>query len=150
MEKPGGNAFYFVSLNRKTVFFKLQDIFPECFVHRDQSPNVEPMLCLSGTCPENHNCMETLAKRIFVLFQEVLPAAQLIILYYRKRNLNGIGGSLFWRDMRAPRNISINPWGWESAKRRSLVYQFKPGPYFYLTGSAPPPEETSDEAVKMP
>lgn len=149
MEKPGGPV-YFVSLNKKTIFFKLQDVFPECFVHREQSPNVEPMLCLQGTCPVNHNCMETLAKRIYVLFQEILPAGQLIVLYYRKRNFDGIGGSLFWRDMREPRNITINPWGWESAKRRSLIYKFEPGPHFYLTGSAAPPEETSDDVVKMP
>jgi hypothetical protein len=149
MSEPGG-AFYFVSLNKKTIFFKLQDIFPECFVHRERVPNVDPMLCLQGECPVNHNCMETLAKRIFVLFKEILPAAQLIVLYYKKRIVEGMGGSLFWRDMREPRNISINPWGWESAKKRSLIYKFEPGPYFYLTGSAPPPEEISDESVKMP
>lgn len=149
MEKPGGPV-YFVSLNKKTIFFKLQDVFPECFVHREQSPNVEPMLCLQGDCPVNHNCMETLAKRVYVLFQEILPAGQLIILYYRKRNFDGIGGSLFWRDMREPRNITINPWGWESAKNRSLIYKFEPGPHFYLTGSAAPPEETSDDVVKTP
>ena len=149
MEKPGG-PIYFVSLNQKTIFFKLQDIFPECYVNRDQSPNVEPMLCLSGVCPTNRNCMETLAKRVFVLFKEVLPTAQLIILYYRKRNLPGIGGSVFWRNMREPRNITINPWGWKSVKSRSKIFKFEPGPQFYLTGSAPPPKETSDTLVKMP
>jgi len=149
MEKPGG-PIYFVSLNSKTIFFKLQDIFPECYFHREQSPNVEPMLCLQGSCPTNHNCMETLAKRIFILFQEVLPAAKLIILYYRNKNINRIGGSLFWRDMREPSNISINPWGWESAKNRSIIYKFEPGPQFFITGSAPSPKEISDDVVKMP
>lgn len=149
MEKPGG-PIYFVAANKKTILFKLQDIFPECFVHRDHSPNVEPMLCLQGGCPVNRNCMETLAKRVFILFQEILPAAQLIVLYYRKRNVRGIGGSLFWRDMREPHNISINPWGWESLKRRSLIYKFEPGPQFFLTGSASSPEKISDAPVKMP
>jgi len=146
MEWPGGSNrppwFYFVLFCKKTAFFKLEDIFPECFFNRDQHPQAEPMLCMSSdSCPGNKNCMETLAKRVWTLFADVLPEVKLIILYYRKRNLPGIGGTLFWRSMKEPRNLTINPSAWARVKSRGFVYQLGPSPSFWLTGRTAPPEE---------
>ena len=39
----------------------------------------------------------------------------------------------------------MNPSAWEMIKERGLIFEFRPGPYFFLTGSAPAPEEKSDE-----
>lgn len=144
MISPGGNnkPIFFLTFCERTAFFKLEDIFPECFFHRKNN-YTEPMYCMTGDCPVNHNCMEALSKRVFVLFQEILPQAKLMVLYYRKRNTpSSIGGTLFWRDMSEPRNITINPYGWARIKQRGNVYQFHPPTSFFITGRAATPEET--------
>lgn len=141
---PGGTnkPIFFLTFCEQTAFFKLEDIFPECFFHRKDN-QVEPMFCMQGNCPVNKNCMQALSQRVYVLFEEVLPRADLLILYYRKRNLpHSIGGTLFWRDMREPRNITINPYGWTNIKRRGQVYQFHPPVSFFITGRAEMPQET--------
>ena len=148
-DRPGGSIL-FLTFCDKTVFIKLQDVFPECFLYREEMPRAEPLMCLSSTCPGNHACMETLAKRVFVLFREVMPYAHLIVLYYRRRNTNSLGAGLFWSDMREPRDITMNPFAWEMIKARGLVYEFHPGPNFFLTGQAPPPENVNSTSLDPP
>ena len=140
---PGGTPIYFLTFCEQTAFFKLQDIFPECFFHREGTP-IEPMFCMTGDCPVNHNCMEMLSKRVYVLFQEVLGNVELLIFYYRKRCApESIGATLFWRDMREPRNITVNPWAWQRIKARGVVFQFSPPPLFFVTGRTAAPQESS-------
>jgi hypothetical protein len=88
--------------------------------------------------------METLAKRIFVLFQEVIPQADLIILYYRKQCSSGLGAGLFWKDMSEPRYIIMNPSAWDMIKQRGYVFEFHAGSSFYLSGLASEPEMKLD------
>lgn len=146
--RPGG-SIYFVLFCGKTAFFKLQDLFPECFLHREKVPLAEPMTCiLNDSCPVNHNCMETLAKRIFVMFEEVLPAAKMIVLYYKKRNIPGLGGTIFWRSMKEPRVITMNPFAWNRVKQRGEVYEFTPSPSFFLTGNTKSPKFIEKELAK--
>lgn len=141
IHQPGSSTIRFVKFWTKTAFFKLKDIYPECFLYRKETPQVEPMLCVQNDgCPVNKNCMHTVAKRLHALFEEVLPDVEMIILYYKKRNIMGIGGTVFWRDFIEPRNITINPYSWVNVKTRGIVYEFSPGPTFYLTGRAAPPE----------
>jgi len=142
-QRPGGSILFLIFCEH-TVFFKLDSIFPECYLHRDQMPRTDPLMCLYSNCPGNKNCMETLAKRIFVLFHEVITQADLIVLYYRKQTSDSLGAGLFWKDMREPRYITMNPSAWDLIKTRGLVFQFTPGPYFFLTGSAPPPKEETE------
>lgn len=147
--RPGGAPIYFVTFCEKTSFFKLQDIFPECFLNREHVPNVEPLVCVrDDTCPVNHNCMEALAKRVYILFEEVLPASKMIVLYFKKRNIPGIGGCIFWRTMSEPRVITINPFAWNKVKQRGTVYEFSPGPAFFLTGQAAEPQPTEEESAQ--
>lgn len=132
----------FVLFCQKTAFFKLDDVFKECSFYLEKAPHAEPLVCLQHDCHVGHSCMSTLAKRIHVLFQEIVTRSNLIVLYYKKRNVSGIGAALFWEDMREPRIITINPSAWRMIKRRGMIYQFDPAPDFYLTGgSAAPPEE---------
>jgi len=147
--RPGGAPIYFVTFCEKTSFFKLQDIFPECFLHREEVPQVEPLICVrNDSCPVNHNCMEALAKRIYILFKEVLPTSRMIVLYFKKRNIPGIGGCIFWRSMDEPRLITVNPFAWAKVKRRGTIYEFSPGPSFFLTGRTAPPEPTEEESAQ--
>jgi hypothetical protein len=141
---------HFLVFCEKTAFFRLKDIFGECFIYRDKSPLIEPVVCLheENSCYVGKSCMETLARRIFVIFEEVLPAVELIILYFRKRNLPGIGAALCWRDMREPRIITVNPYAWSRIKTRGTIFRFDPGPSFFLTGKAPSPELTDEKVAE--
>jgi hypothetical protein len=136
---------YFLVLNQKTAMFKLEDLFPECSLYREQSPRAEPLVCLAedNACTVGHNCMESLVRRLKLVFEELLPQAQLILLYFRKRNVPGLGAGVFWRDFREPRVFTVNPRAWERVKRRGVVFQFVPGESFFLTGKAPEPEPVS-------
>jgi hypothetical protein len=142
--RPGG-PIYFLTFYEKTVFFKLDSIFPECYLYREGSPRTDPLMCLHSTCPSNKNCMETLAKRVFVLFQEVLPQVHLLVLYFRKQSSVGLGAGVFWKNMAEPAAITMNPSAWDMIKERGLIFEFRPGPYFFLTGSSPAPEGRSNE-----
>jgi len=129
---------YFLLMSRKTSLFKLNEIFPECALYREQHPRIEPMVCLQETtaCTVGCNCMENLAKRLRVLFEEVLNGVDLVVLYFKKRNLHGMGGLVLWRDFREPRVITVNPTAWNKIKDRGWVYEFTPGPSFFLSGKA--------------
>lgn len=134
---------YFVVFSSKTSFFKLQDIFPECFFYRDQSPQIEPLICLRepNSCTVGKNCMDVLARRLHVLFEEVCLDADMIVLYYRKRNIEGLGAGVFDRAWENPRTITMNPSAWNMVKSRGNIYQFDPTQDFFLSGTAPPPEK---------
>ena len=133
------SIMYFLNLSDRTAFFKLQDIFPECFLNREKSPQAEPMTCLRDSCPTNHNCMETLAKRLNALF-DLLKGIDLFILYFKKRNITGLGAGVFWRDMREPRVITMNQGAWNRLKLRGAIYQFQPDPSFFLSGKSQAPD----------
>lgn len=129
---------YFLLMSRKTALFKFNDLFPECALYIEKHPQIEPTMCLRETaaCTVGHNCMETLAKRIKVLFEEVLDGVDLLILYFKKRNMPGMGAAVFWRDFREPRVITMNQGAWNKIKERGWVYQFTPGSSFFLSGQA--------------
>ena len=156
MEISTPQIMYFLVFSKKTAFFKLQDIFPECYFYRDDSPRVEPLICLreDNVCHVGHSCMETLARRLHMLFEEVFKpeddkeVVDLIILYYRKReNTDSIGAGIFWRDFSNLRVITVNRAGWEYVKVRGNIYQFNPSTTFFLTGKAAPPDEVAEEPV---
>lgn len=137
---------YFVSFSSKTSFFRLKDIYPECFFYRDDSPQIEPLVCLreDNACTVGKSCMEVLAKRLYVLFEEVCPQSDMILLYYKKRNFVGIGAGVFDRRFENPRTITMNPSAWELIKGRGIVYQFDPSRDFFLSGSMAPLEEVKN------
>jgi hypothetical protein len=138
------SILYFVVFSSKTAFFKLENIFPECFLYREQSPQIEPLICLreENSCTVGKNCMDVLAKRLYVLFGEVCLNADLIILYYKKRNILGLGAGVFDRQFQNPQTITMNPSAWNLVKSRGTIYQFDPSQDFFLSGIAPPPEKT--------
>jgi hypothetical protein len=112
---------------------------------------VEPLVCLAEdlACTTGHGCMEALVKRLKMLFEEFRPEPKLILLYYRKRNVPGLGAGVFWPNFREPRTITINPTAWERLKKRAAVYQFLPSEGFFLTGQAPEPTPAPASAVSV-
>jgi len=130
-----GNLRYFVVLSSKSAFFKFNDVFPECSLYQENTPRLEPLVCLrENVCHVGHGCMDTLVKRVQALFGELLPSVSVLVLYFRKRNLPGYGAGIFWRDLREPRVIIMNSYAWERVKIRGKVFQFTPNESFYLSG----------------
>jgi hypothetical protein len=131
------SLMYFVLFSNKTAFFKLQDIFPECFIYREDSPQLEPCICLrENVCHVNKNCMSTLAQRVYALFEEVCTQSDVILLYFKKRNFNCLGAAVFYRNMGSiePRTITMNPYAWKMIKSRGSIFQFDPSQDFFSTG----------------
>jgi len=152
--EPGGPSklMYFVIFSQRTAFLKLEDVLPECFYLRRESPQLEPLLCLleDNACHVNQNCMEKLVKRLHVLFEEVMHGIDLILLYYRQRAVvDSIGCGIFWRNLRDFKIATINRSAWAMIKNRGNVFQFQPATEFYLSGaaSAPPEEPESPEEI---
>jgi hypothetical protein len=155
MEIITPRTMYFLVFSKKTVFFKLQDLFPECSFYREGCPQVEPLVCLKeeNVCHVGCNCMETLARRLHMLFGEVFkpedgePSVDLIVLYFRKTpDGDSLGAGVFWRDFTNLRIITVNRAGWNYVKLRGNVFQFNPSDTFFLSGKAPPPTETTETA----
>lgn len=137
---------YFITFTEKTSFFKLKDIFPECFLYREHSPRISPLTCLQeeNSCHVGKNCMETLAKRLFVLFSEIIPKTRLILLYYALPNSKQSAGA-FFKDFRSPRIIKMNPYAWKRIKNRGNIFQFLPSSNFFISGITEPPTEISSK-----
>lgn len=138
---------YFVIFSKKTAFFKLKDIFPECFLYREKYPNIDPIICLTeeNVCHVGKNCMESLIKRLGLLFKEIVPTCKLVVLYF-KRNNGKIGGGVFFDNLEDFRIIqTMNPYAWEKIKGRGAVYQFVPHTEFFMSGQSSDLSETSRE-----
>ena len=140
---------YFVVFSTKTAFFKLEDIFPECFLYREPTSQIEPLMCLTedNACHVGQNCMDILAKRLMVLFKEVLQSTDLILLYFKKRGVYGMGTGIFWRDFKTPRVITVNPYAWRKIKATGQIFQFMPESEFFLSGKAKEPEPQDNNAA---
>ncbi len=133
---------YFLSLSNKydndhTAFFKFKDIMPECYFNREEYPRIEVATCIKdiGNCHVNHNCFEILFKRVKILFNEtVVPGTSLIVLYFRKFVVPGLGAVVFDRqfDKIEPRWITMNPSGWNKLKSYSDIYSFQATSEFFL------------------
>ena len=124
---------YFLTLAEKTAFFKLNDIFLECSLYREASPNIPPLICLrENSCTVGRNCMESLVPRIHKLFDILDRNIKLILLYYRYPNSERLGAGVFWKDLTEPRSIILNPHGWRLIKSRSEIFKFIPEKDFYF------------------
>jgi len=137
------SIMYFVVFSSKTAFFRLKDIFPECSLYIEDHPQIEPLVCLreDNACTVGHNCMGTLVRRLYVLFNEVCKEADVILLYYKLRNSNSLQAGVFDRELRFPRSVTMNPSAWELVKTRGIIYQFDPSSDFFLSGASAPPEK---------
>lgn len=115
---------YFLEIQKKTLLTKFVEVFPECeFLIQDQD-QLFPLRCLLGDCHRNSNCMETLVRRIKYIFDR-FEDAHLLVLYFKYRdNPKQLRAGVFWRDLREPRYIVVNPYAWEKLKEIGTVYEW--------------------------
>jgi hypothetical protein len=115
---------YILEVQKKTLFIKLKDLFPECEFQIKDVEQLYPLFCLSGPCHRNANCMGKLAVRVNYVFEK-WPEADLLMLYFSYRDRPGSQrAGIFWRDMREPRYITMNRTGWEKFKTMGVIYEW--------------------------
>lgn len=127
---------YILEVNNKTIFARLKDVYPECEVLINGSPQLYPLRCLADHCPKNANCMEKLVHRVKFLF-DTFPNAQLLVLYFAFPDRPGsIRCGIFWSDFSEPYFRTINRASWELFKKKGTVYEWEMPQSLFLTGRA--------------
>ena len=130
-------VFYFV-FQGKTAFMPLKYLYPECFVHIKDSPQLYPMKCFStDSCPPGANCGEILVKRVNYLFTEVFPSAEVLVSYYKYHDKpDSIRGAVFNKDLEPPTLSTLNPTAFRKFQREGVTYQwYPPDEYLFMGGS---------------
>lgn len=113
-----------LEVQHKTIFTKFNEVYKDCEILINGSPQLHPLFCLKANCPKNANCMNKLAHRIKYIFDN-FKLADLLVLYFKYPDRpNSIRAGIFWRDMREPRLITMNQSAWEKLKSMGIVYEF--------------------------
>jgi len=129
--------FYF-TFHKKTAFFPLKYIYPECFFHIKDSPQLIPIACfLSDSCPAGVNCGEILVKRVHYLFDNVVPESEMLLAYYKyKDRPKSIRCAVFTKDLDPPKLYTVNPFAFKKFQREGTTYSWvPPDEYTYMGGS---------------
>ena len=138
---------FLLEIREKTLFARVKDIFPECEVLINGSPQLYPLRCLVDHCPKNANCMEKLVHRVKYIF-DTFEKAELLILYFAYPDRPGsIRCGVFWKDFRPPYYRTINRTSWELFKKNGTVYSWQL-PDWLLLGHTKAPEE-SNQLVQL-
>lgn len=127
---------YLLEVNKKTIFARLKDVFPECEVLISDSPQLYPLRCLKDSCHKNANCMERLVHRVKYVFDN-FSDSKLLILYFAYPDRPGsIRYGVFWQDFREPYFGVMNRDSWELMKKHGIVYSWELPQSLFLTGRA--------------
>lgn len=116
---------YVLEVNKKTLFIKMKEVFPECeFLIRGE-PQLYPFICLrTEQCHRGLSCMPRLEPRIRYIFDQ-FSFAELLVLYFRYQDKpKSQRAGLFWKDGREPRCITMNPYAWEKFKTIGTTYEW--------------------------
>ncbi len=125
------NFFVFSS---KTAFMPVRFIYPECAIMLKEHPNAKPLQCLVDSCPISTSCMETVAKRVHMLFDTAFDSkVELCVAYYSHPSSPGsIWGIEFWRDFQEPKVSLLNRSFFGRCKRDGIIMQWTPNTEYYL------------------
>ncbi len=125
---------YFV-VNGKTLFIPLRYVYPECSKLIAQQPQMYPLRCLQDNgCSANMSCMDFLVPRVNYIFNEVNSAAEMMIAYYKynrqnpgeDENREALMGAIFYKDLREPYLMTLNPSGFRKMQRDGEVQTWVP------------------------
>ena len=114
-----------LEVNKKTLFVKFVDLYPECEFLIQDEPQLYPLICFNTSCHRNRNCMEKLVKRVKSIF-DAFPEANLVLAYYKYRDApTSIRAGVFWNDFSEPRIIRMNHSAWEKMKQLGTIYEWE-------------------------
>lgn len=122
---------YALVVSKKTLFIKLQDVYPECWQLILGEPQLHPLICLKGDCHRSANCMEKLANRVKYIFDQ-FSEAELLILYFKYPGYTNFMCGEFWKDMREPRFSVVNPGSWIKFKEIGEIFEWHLPDSFFL------------------
>lgn len=127
----------FFVFQRKNLFIPLRFVYGECFPLIADRPQLSPLQCLQTTCPVNAGCMDILAKRVNYLFTQVVPAAELLIAYFKYPDRpNSVRAGIFYRDLREPRVMTLNKAAFKKFQNEGIAYTWIPPDEYLLMGPA--------------
>jgi hypothetical protein len=116
---------YILEVNKRTLFAKFLEVYPECSFLIEDQPKLYPLICLESSCHRAQNCMNKLANRVKAIF-DAFPESQLLVLYFKYRDApNRLRAGIFWKDMREPYFRVLNPGAWDTFKRIGTVYEWE-------------------------
>lgn len=128
---------YFI-FQDKTMFIPLRFVYPECFFHIKDYPQLFPMKCfIEDACPAKANCADVLVNRVHYLFEKVAPNVDVIIAYFKYHDRpNSIRGAVFRRSLDPPTVSVLNPYAFRKFQREGTTYQWIPtNEYSFMGGS---------------
>lgn len=129
----------YFTVNDKTLFIPLRYVYPECSKLIAPHPQMYPLKCLTEDgCPANMQCMDYLAKRVFYLFAEVVPTAEMLIAYYKHPDRpQSLRGAVFHRGNNIEPYVQLlNPYGFRKFQREGSVFQWTPTDSYVNIGAA--------------
>lgn len=130
------NTLFFFVFQGKSIFMPLRYLYPECFSLIEKQDQLYPLLCLKSDCPANKGCADILAKRVHYIFNQVVPAGELLIAYYRYRDRpNSIRGGIFTKDMKEPYVSVLNPWAFRKFQKEGVSYAWAASQEYWTLGS---------------
>lgn len=130
-------------LKEKSLFIKIDYVFPECKFLIKGADQLYPFRCFVDSCPRNSNCMGRLVPRLQFLFDQ-FPVVQIIYLYFAYPDKPGSTRSgVFWRDFREPEYILFNRAYWNKVKKESEVFEMVLPDYLFLG-------EKKKEIIELP
>ena len=116
---------FILEVNKKSLFTKFENVYPECTFLIDDEPNLHPLICLRGPCHRQANCMTKLAHRVKAMF-DAFPEAELLMLYFKYRDLpNKVRAGVFHSDLREPRYINFNLSAWKKLKEDGTIFEWE-------------------------
>ena len=130
-------VFYF-SFQEKSVFVPLKFIYPECFFHIKDHPQLYPMKCfMEDACPPTANCGEVLVRRVHYFFENVVPDAEILVAYFKYRDRpKSLRGAVFNRNLDPPTLSILNPFAFRKFQKEGTTYQWYPtDEYLFMGGS---------------
>jgi hypothetical protein len=111
----------------RSVLLPLRYVYPECSKLIEPHPQMYPLKCLRNDgCPANVGCMGILVQRVDYLFSEVMPEAEMLIAYFTYGDTKSLRGAVFYRDLREPRLITMNPSGFRRLQTIGTVGTWVP------------------------
>lgn len=122
----------------KTSFIPYRYIYPECFFHIEDKPDLFPGKCfITDSCPVGANCGDVLVRRVNYLFNEVMPTSEVLIAYFKYRDRpKSIRGLIFNRNLDPPHLSVLNPYAFKKFQRESTMYNWFPSDeYLFMGGS---------------
>lgn len=147
-----------LELHQRTLLVPLKNFYGECAVLIHDAPEMHLLQCLKiPNCAKNANCLDKIARRCVALL-DAFPSAERLIVYFKYRHRESVGGAIFWKDWRtAPRLIGsivegtgankqtyvLNPSGLAHLQKKAVIREWRAPQELFLPTPRTPTLDSS-------